>query len=107
MFDWNYARNAIAAAVLAGSAAWAYEASGASGGGAEPPWSFEMWCQEMQLYPVKRCDARLADDLREYQQYRADVEKYNDTQTSKAKRDQEILQRLNQNLPGSSSQTGR
>ena len=60
-----------------------------------------MWCLEMQLYPVKRCDARMPEDLREYDQYRADVEKYREQQQGKLQHDQEILQQLNQNLPGS------
>lgn len=93
--------------VLAGMAGWGYEATGAPAARPEPAWSFDMWCLEMQLYPEKRCDARLREDLLDYQQYRADVEKYNQQELAGQKRDQDILQRLDQNLPGAPSPANR
>lgn len=100
MLDWRSVRNALSAAVLAGIAAWGYQAVGAPGSSTEEAWSFDMWCLEMQLYPAKRCDAHLPEDVKDYGAYSADVEKYREEQQSKDKRDQEILNRLNRNLPG-------
>lgn len=100
MLDFRSARNALAVAVLAGMTAWGYQAISAPGSKAEGAWSFDMWCLEMQLYPAKRCNARLPEDLKDYNSYRADVEKYREGQLSKDKRDQEILDRQNRNLPG-------
>jgi|SRR5215469_6370708 len=100
MTDWRSARNALATAVLAGMTAWAYQAVSAPGPKAEQAWSFDMWCLEMQLYPSRRCHARLPEDMKDYDAYRADVEKYREEQQSKDKRDQEILDRQNRNLPG-------
>lgn len=107
MFDWKYARNGALAAILAGATALSFQATEATETKSEPAWSFDMWCLEMQLYPAKRCDARMPEDLQEYTQYRQDVEKYNVQEQAKAKRDQEILQRLNQNLEGANSPLSR
>lgn len=103
MFDWKYARNGALAAILVGATAWSLQATKATETKSEPAWSFDMWCLEMQLYPARRCDARMPEDLQEYAKYRQDVEKYNEQEQAQAKRDQEILQRLNQNLPGANS----
>lgn len=101
MLDWRSGRNALTVAVLAGMTAWGYQAVSAPGAETQQAWSFDMWCLEMQLYPVKRCDARLPEDMKDYDAYRADVVKYREEQQSKAKRDQQILDRQNRNLPGS------
>ena len=66
-----------------------------------------MWCLEMQLYPVKRCDAQMPEDLREYDQYRADVEKYREQQQGKLQHDLGNLQQLNQNCPVPAAPPGR
>jgi hypothetical protein len=100
MLDWRSGRNALAAAILTGMSAWAYQAVSAPGKESEQAWSFDMWCLEMQLYPAKRCDARLPEDLKEYADYHSDVEKYREQQKEKDRRDQEILRRFNRNLPG-------
>lgn len=100
MFDWRSRRNALAAAVLAGVGVWTYQTVGAPRSEIAQAWSFDMWCLEMQLYPAKRCDARMPEDLKEYDAYRAYVEKYRQGQQDKDRRDQEILQRFDRNLPG-------
>ena len=100
MLNWKSGRNALAAAILAGISAWAYQAVSAPGKPVEEAWSFDMWCMEMQLYPAKRCDARLPEDMQEYAAYRTDVEKYRQDQQEKGKRDNKILQRFDRNLPG-------
>lgn len=107
MFDWKYARRGALAAILAGATVWSFQAIKAAETKSEPAWSFDMWCLEMQLYPAKRCDARMLEDLQEYAQYRRDVDKYNQQEQAKAKRDQDILQRLNENLPGANSPLSR
>jgi hypothetical protein len=107
MLNLKYARNGIAAATVAAFAAWAYQAVGAPEKQVDQAWSFDMWCLEMQLYPAKRCDAHTPEDLQDYQQYRADVEKYRQEQQSRAKRDQDLLSRFNRNLPGPPSATTR
>ena len=89
------------AALVAGIGLTGRDANGAPARGADEAWSFEMWCLEMQLYPAKRCDAKTAEDLHDYAQYRADVENYHQPQAEQQKRDQQILERLNRNLPGS------
>ncbi|MGQ0740939.1 MAG: hypothetical protein ACT4OG_01400 [Alphaproteobacteria bacterium] len=38
--------------------------------------SFDRWCQEDQRYPVARCDQRLAADVAAFEEYRAQVERY-------------------------------
>lgn len=38
--------------------------------------NFDMWCQETKHYPPARCDQRLPGDDKEFQAYRAAVEKY-------------------------------
>jgi hypothetical protein len=98
---------AIAALSVTAFAALGYQATGAPGSGSAEVWSFEMWCLDMQLYPAKRCDARTAEDLHEYDQYRTDVEKYHGQQQDRLKHDQDILDRLNRNLPGSATGAGR
>jgi len=100
MFDWRSGRNAIAAAALAGVGAWTYQTAGAPRSEIARAWSFDMWCLEMQLYPAKRCDARLPLDLKEYDVYRTDVERYRHDQQDNDTRDRQILQRLDRNLPG-------
>jgi hypothetical protein len=57
--------------------------------------SFDMWCLEMQLYPVARCDARRSDDVKAYERYRATVEQYAAQRTLQEKRDQQLKDRLN------------
>ncbi len=107
MPNWKSGRNAVVASLVAALGVWAYQAIGAPGTQSEGAWGFQMWCLEMQLYPAKRCDARTPEDMREYEHYRADVEKYRDQQQGKLQRDQEMLQRQNQNLPGSPGPIGR
>ena len=57
--------------------------------------SFDMWCLEMKLLPSARCDVRRPDDVKAYEQYRAEVEKFDSAKTSRAQRDQELQQKLN------------
>ena len=107
MPKWKSTGNVFTALVVAALAAGDYQAIGAPTTRSDGAWGFEMWCLEMQLYPTKRCDLRTPEDLREYDQYRADVEKYRQQQQGKLQRDQEMLQRQNQNLPGSPGPIGR
>jgi hypothetical protein len=57
--------------------------------------SFDMWCLEMKLYPVSRCDARSSDDVKAYERYRATVEQYTAQRSAQQKREQELRDRLN------------
>ncbi|HYM18178.1 MAG TPA: hypothetical protein VEU06_06430 [Micropepsaceae bacterium] len=56
--------------------------------------SFDMWCLEMQLYPMTRCDSRRPGDVKDYQQYRTAVEQYQQERANRAKREQSLKQRL-------------
>lgn len=102
MLDWRSPRNALSATVLAGITARGYQAVGGPGSNAEEAWSFDMRCLEMRLYPAKRCDAHLPEDVKDDGAYRAEVAKYREEPQSKDKRDSEILNRLNRDLPGTS-----
>ncbi len=104
---WRSARNAVLLALTAAMGAWTYQAVGAADRPVEEAWGFDMWCLEMQLYPASRCDAHTAEDLRDYQQYRADVEKFRQEQQGRLKRDHQVLQRFNRNLPGSPDRNSR
>ena len=64
-------------------------------GYSEDVFSFYMWCLEMQLYPASRCDVRQPNDVKDYQRYRADVEKERQARSEKIKRDQQILDKVN------------
>jgi hypothetical protein len=57
--------------------------------------SFYMWCQDFKMLPPARCDARRPQDLKAYEQYRAAFERYDEQQSARAKREQELQQRLN------------
>ena len=63
--------------------------------GSDDVFSFDMWCQEMKLYPAQRCQARQAQDLKAYEQYRTAAERYAEQRAQKEKRDQQINQKLN------------
>jgi hypothetical protein len=54
-----------------------------------------MWCLEMRLYPSARCDARRPEDVKSYEQYRAQVEKFDQARATRAERDRAIQQKLN------------
>ena len=56
--------------------------------------SFDMWCLEMELYSPERCDAHRAEDVKDYETYRATVERFESGKRSQAARDQELQQRL-------------
>lgn len=38
--------------------------------------NFDMWCQETRHLPPERCDKRLPSDEKQFEAYRAKVEKY-------------------------------
>lgn len=63
--------------------------------GSDDVFSFDMWCQEMKLYPAQRCQARQAQDLKAYEQYRTTAERYAEQRAQKEKRDQQLNQKLN------------
>ena len=94
-------RNAVLLVLMLAGAGLGYEATRAFGTTAkEEVFSFDMWCLEMRLYPSARCDARRADDVKAYEQYRATVEQYGADKTAQEKRDQELQQRLNRDITG-------
>ena len=37
---------------------------------------FDIWCTEVQRIPWQRCDKRLPDDMKKFEEYRAIVERY-------------------------------
>jgi len=57
--------------------------------------SFDMWCLEMQLLPTARCDSRRADDLKDYQKYRASVEQFQRQQRQRDERERALRDKLN------------
>jgi hypothetical protein len=38
--------------------------------------NFDLWCQETQKLPPDRCDKRLPQDEKDFEEYRSKVEKY-------------------------------
>jgi len=92
----NRTRNIALAVLMLASAGWGYESTRASSATTRDEiWSFDMWCLEMRLYPMQRCDARRAQDVKDYEFYRAEVEKFDSARNTKAERDREIQQKLN------------
>ncbi len=57
--------------------------------------NFDLWCQETQRYPVDRCDARLPADQREFEDYRALIERYELQYLMEQRRDAEAAERIN------------
>lgn len=100
----NYSRHAAITILLLAGAAWGYEISNAfSATPREEILSFDMWCLEMKLYPAQRCDLRREDDLRAFERYRSDVEKFNQARSAREQRDSQLQQKLNQSpIPGHS-----
>ena len=62
---------------------------------AEEMLSFDMWCLEMRLYPAARCDARRTDDVKAYEQYRAEVEQFDRQRALRNQRDEDLKRKLN------------
>jgi len=87
-------RHAFFAIVILASGFAGYESTKPAGA-AEEMLSFEMWCLEMRLYPAARCDARRQDDVKAYQQYRADVEQFDRQRTTRNQRDENLKRKLN------------
>lgn len=56
--------------------------------------NFDLWCQETRRYPVDRCDARLPDDQREFEDYRALIERYELQYLMEQERDAEAAERI-------------
>ena len=89
-------RNISLAILMIASGLWGYESTGAfSATPREEMLSFDMWCLEMRLYPPQRCDTRRTEDVKAYEQYRAEVENYDRTRTTREQRDQQLQQKLN------------
>jgi hypothetical protein len=88
------AKQTFLAVLMLASAVVGYESTKPVGA-AEEVFSFEMWCLEMRLYPAARCDARHADDVKAYQQYRADVEQFDRQRAARNQRDADLKRRLN------------
>ncbi len=61
--------------------------------------SFEMWCLDMRQHSPVRCDARRSDDVKDYERYRASVEKFDRQRSEQKARDQALQDRLNRD-PG-------
>jgi phosphoglucomutase len=89
-------RNIALAVLLLASAGRGYESTGAlSATTRDEVWSFDMWCLEMRLYPSQRCDARRTEDVKDYEFYRAEVEKFDKARNTQAERNKELQQKLN------------
>jgi hypothetical protein len=58
--------------------------------------TFDRWCQEVQRYPLLRCDARQPDDLRAFEAYRVVIERYEVEFLRDRERQRDILNRANQ-----------
>ena len=58
--------------------------------------SFERWCQEIQRYPLVRCDARQPDDLRAFDDYRMIIERYEVEFLRQREREAQVQDRVNQ-----------
>jgi len=56
--------------------------------------NFDLWCQETQHYAVERCDARLPEDQREFEAYRAIIERYELQYLMERERDAEAAERI-------------
>ena len=56
--------------------------------------NFDLWCQETRRYPVDRCDARLPADQREFEDYRALIERYELQYLMEQRRDAEAVERI-------------
>ena len=56
--------------------------------------NFDLWCQETQRYPVDRCDARLPEDQREFEAYRAIIEHYELQYLMEKEREAEAAERI-------------
>ena len=56
--------------------------------------NFDLWCQETQRYPVDRCDARLPEDQREFEAYRAVIERYELQYLMQQEREAEAAERI-------------
>ena len=59
--------------------------------------NFDLWCQETRRYPVDRCDARLAADLREFEDYRDLIARYELQYLMQQERDAEAAERIDRN----------
>lgn len=57
--------------------------------------NFDMWCLEMQMYDVERCDARRPGDLRDYQDYVTSTERFLSEKRAGQNKDQELRDLLN------------
>jgi hypothetical protein len=86
----------LSGAILALAISFGYPAIWAATlNGSDDVFSFDMWCQDMKLYPAQRCHSRQPDDLKAYEQYRAAAERYAEQRVQAAKRDQQLNQKLN------------
>lgn len=80
--------NVSLAALMLAAVGWAYQSAHAFGATPrEEVFSFDMWCLETKLYPSQRCDARRSEDVKSYEQYRSDVEKFDAARNTRAERD--------------------
>ena len=100
----NHFRHATIALLLLAGAAWGYNISAAfSATPREDILSFDMWCLEMKLYPAQRCDLRRQDDVKAFERYRSDVEKFDQARAMREQRDSQLQRKLNQSpAPGHS-----
>jgi hypothetical protein len=61
--------------------------------------SFERWCQEVQRYPIERCDARQPEDVRTFDAYRTIVERYETDFLKQRERERSVQESINRD-PG-------
>lgn len=55
--------------------------------------NFDLWCQETQRYAVDRCDERRVEDVREFENYRSIIERYELQYLQQQRRNAEAEQR--------------
>lgn len=61
------------------------------------PMNFELWCQETADYGTKRCAQRLTGDVREFEEYRSIVERYELEYYMQRRREEEALKQVDRN----------
>ena len=55
------------------------------------PMNFDLWCQETMRYPAERCEQRLAADMREFESFRAVIERQETLYLMEQRRDAEAF----------------
>jgi hypothetical protein len=57
--------------------------------------NFSLWCQEVQRYPASRCEERSAEDVKTFEEYRAEIERYELDYLKKKESDARLQEKIN------------